>query len=184
MPLQLQQLHAVFKSVMGPESEDIEALLQKDLTEEDSEKILNIFGLDSLGMLEESKQDVIKQKLQECSVQLKAGAERIENAEADRLRVNREISTAKGELELMLALWSNADQAERERLSLQKDILDRRLQQLNMDAKNQEKVLQLSRELQRISKCPNNYGWVKEPTGYRCEGGQHFVTASQVKHLL
>jgi hypothetical protein len=187
-PVQLQQLHAVFESVMGHESEDMEELLRRDLSEEDSENISRIFGMDVSSLSEEARLEAIQQKLKECSDRLQAGtnAERARNekAEAERARAKGEIVAAQGELEMMLALWVNADQAERERLSQRKDQVEARLRQLEMDAKNQEKVLVLARELQRISKCPNNYGWVKEPTGYRCEGGQHFVPANEVKHLL
>ncbi len=35
----------------------------------------------------------------------------------------------------------------------------------------------------RIGKCPANFDWIKCPGGYRCAGGSHFVSASQVNSI-
>jgi len=87
------------------------------------------------------------------------------------------------------------DAAERQRVKHQREELERKLQAAN--AERQRLVQEINRKmaekrrrkeaeakvqttLRNMGVCVQGYQWIKQPSGYRCRGGAHFIYNSQL----
>ncbi|KAF8436537.1 P-loop containing nucleoside triphosphate hydrolase protein [Boletus edulis BED1] len=51
------------------------------------------------------------------------------------------------------------------------------------EARRAQSEQEIRRKLQRSGRCPMGYRWVKQVGGWRCEGGSHFVSDGQLRHI-
>ncbi|OLQ07138.1 Protein CfxQ [Symbiodinium microadriaticum] len=120
--------------------------------------------------LEERLRAEAAQREEELRRELEAELRRLEalaaeKAEQERLEAQR--IRAKAELEARL---------ERERLERER----RRLEEEARIRAEQEKQARIREKLRQISPCPAGFSWYKTGGGWRCGGGSHFVSDSQL----
>lgn len=82
------------------------------------------------------------------------------------------------ERQRLLALQKAAEEAaERKRLQDAADKLEREKQsKLAQESQSQ----QLNEKLRMVGNCPAGFAWKREGNGYRCEGGNHYVSDGQL----
>jgi len=73
--------------------------------------------------------------------------------------------------EAELEAWLERERLERER---------RRLEEQARIRAEQEKQARIREKLRQISPCPAGFSWYKTGGGWRCGGGSHFVSDSQL----
>ena len=79
-------------------------------------------------------------------------------------------------------VWKQEEEAQRQEEEKQKQEEERRKQEEEKrkqeEMQKQEAVVQ--EKLRCMGICPAGYQWIKQPGGYRCAAGSHFVTDAQL----
>jgi hypothetical protein len=47
--------------------------------------------------------------------------------------------------------------------------------------KEVKKIVQIQKKLKKIGKCPMGFVWTQVPNGWRCAGGSHYVSDTELK---
>jgi hypothetical protein len=148
-----------------------------DVSDETWEQLQADIAAEEAGhkLFQESAADQ-RQHIQDTKVSEEASSEAMRNLEKSTAQAGdneEEISIVKRKLEeervRNLTIKIGRQEAE-ERL--------RRIQE--KEEKRKQEEAQVQRKLEDMGVCPMGYRWRKQVSGYRCEGGSHFVSHSQL----
>lgn len=148
-------------------SNEIWCQLQKDKEaerREDERRAQRIANADQAYKEAEQKESHLRQLKEDAILKEKLAAQKKDEEKENEARRARE----QARLAYLNALAARQEAEER-----------RKRAQKELDRKRKEEA-QVQRKLQDLGVCPVGFRWIKQAGGYRCAGGSHFVTDTQL----